>query len=148
MFTIARLQRSGLNSYDFLLKWYFSPDQLKQFLCKIFDCPAEKILVFNLDEFNSLVEVLDYPELVCICVYTEVQGDVSQLLRLYRRRLPTSIISEKIISAALTNKVQCYIPEDCGNTWIYVEPLAKLAERMKIAWQRKRKGGSGRPFLA
>ncbi|WP_222853217.1 hypothetical protein, partial [Massilia genomosp. 1] len=28
------------------------------------------------------------------------------------------------------------------------EPLAKLAERMKIAWQRKRKGGSGRPFLA
>jgi hypothetical protein len=29
-----------------------------------------------------------------------------------------------------------------------VEALAKLAERMKIAWQRKRKGGSGRPFLA
>nr|WP_267877655.1 RES domain-containing protein [Massilia frigida] len=28
------------------------------------------------------------------------------------------------------------------------EPLAKLAERMKIAWQRKRKGGGGRPFLA
>jgi membrane protease YdiL (CAAX protease family) len=28
------------------------------------------------------------------------------------------------------------------------EALAKLAERMKIAWQRKRKGGSGRPFLA
>jgi hypothetical protein len=28
------------------------------------------------------------------------------------------------------------------------EALAKLAERMRIAWQRKRKGGSGRPFLA
>jgi cellulose biosynthesis protein BcsQ len=29
-----------------------------------------------------------------------------------------------------------------------IEALAKLAERMKNAWQRKRKGGSGRPFLA
>ncbi|WP_167094395.1 PAS domain-containing hybrid sensor histidine kinase/response regulator [Massilia frigida] len=31
---------------------------------------------------------------------------------------------------------------------VLIEPLAKLAERMKIAWQRKRKGGGGRPFLA
>ncbi|NHZ84030.1 hypothetical protein F2P44_32920 [Massilia sp. CCM 8695] len=51
-----------------------------------------------------------------------------------------------------------YLIRESTTTWIteehiprliaLLEPLAKLAERMKIAWQRKRKGGGGRPFLA
>ncbi|NHZ82575.1 hypothetical protein F2P44_25330 [Massilia sp. CCM 8695] len=40
-----------------------------------------------------------------------------------------------------------YVMEE-SNASVTYEPLAKLAERMKIAWQRKRKGGGGRPFLA
>lgn len=116
---------------DFLLKWYLSLDQLKQFICNIFDCTEERILIFNLDEFNSLVGVLDDSELVCICVFSEAQGDASQMLQLYRCRVPTSIISEKIISTAWKNKVQCYIPSDCGNTWIYVDTDAvKIVQQL------------------
>ncbi|NHZ42496.1 hypothetical protein [Massilia aquatica] len=106
---------------DFLLKFHCSFFELKEFLSKIFDCSSEKILIFDIDEFNSLVEELNDSEIVCICVVVEVRGDASQLLQLYRCPLPTSVISGKIISYAQKNKVQCYIPSDSVDTWIYVD---------------------------
>jgi hypothetical protein len=104
---------------DILLVNQQSPVKIKKFLSLVFDCPAEKIKILELDEFNSLTEELDKSALDCVCVHSRVRGDVSQLLQLYSYKIPNSDVIKKIIDIAFESSVPCYIPDDSLDGWTY-----------------------------
>jgi len=105
---------------DFLLVDQLRPPQIIDFLSKIFDCSVERVKIFGIDEFNSLTEELNDSVLDCICVFSFVQGNASQLLQLYRYKITDSDVVKRATDVALSNKIRCYIPCDSFDGWVYV----------------------------
>jgi hypothetical protein len=105
---------------DILLEQQHSVSQIQNFLSAIFECPIERVKIFDADAFNSLNEELDELLFDCICVIFPVRGDAAQLLQLYRYKLGDSDVLRKSIEMALHNKIHCYIPNESANGWIYV----------------------------
>lgn len=105
---------------DLLLVDQHSSSQLSDFLSEIFDCVINRIRIFEIDKFNSLTEELDVSTLDCVCAYSLVRGDASQLLQLYRYRITDSDVIRRTIDVALKNSIRCYIPHDSLDSWIYV----------------------------
>jgi hypothetical protein len=105
---------------DILLVNQHSLSQLGNLLSIVFDCSIDRVKIFGINEFNSLTEELNISTLDCVCVFSFVQGDVSQLLQLYRYKITDSDVVKRIIDIALKNKIRCYIPHDSLGGWIYV----------------------------
>jgi len=105
---------------DILLEHQKSPRQISSFLAKVFECSTDKIKIYSLDEFNRLNKELDTYELDCICVFSFVQGDASQLLQLYRYKMSDSNVIQRIIGIALKNKIHLYMPNGPSDDWIYI----------------------------
>lgn len=105
---------------DILLQRQLSLAQINNFLSDVFLCSVDRVKVFDIDEFNSLTEVLEDSALDCICVVLPVRGDVSQLLQLYRYRMDSSEVVSRIFSTAQEGGIRCYIPSDSSDVWIYV----------------------------
>lgn len=105
---------------DFLLEHEYSLPELYEFFSEVFDCSAERIKIYSLDEFSSATEALDCSGLDGICVFSSVRGSASQLLQLYRYELPDSTLCRRVIDIACRRKMHCYIPTDSLNGWTYV----------------------------
>jgi len=105
---------------DILLKHQKSPLQISNFLAEVFECSTDKIKTCSLDEFNGLTEELDANALNCICVFSPVQGDASQLLQLYRYKMSDPSVTQRIVGVAMKNKIHIYIPGEPSNDWVYI----------------------------
>ncbi|WP_426305834.1 hypothetical protein ACN9MJ_00440 [Acidovorax facilis] len=105
---------------DILLVQQHSVSQIQNLLSAIFECPVERVKIFDADAFNALNEELDELLFDCICVIFPVRGDAAQLLQLYRYKLDESDVLRKSIEIALRDKIHCYIPNESMDGWIYV----------------------------
>ena len=105
---------------DILLESQKSASQISTFLAEVFECQVNKIKSYSLDEFNCLTKDLDAYALDCVCVFSSVQGDASQLLQLYRYNISDPDVVERVVDIALKNKIHVYIPTDPFNGWVYV----------------------------
>lgn len=105
---------------DILLEHQHTLAQLYEFLSEVLDCSADRIKIFGIDEFNSLTEELDSSALDCVCVFSLVRGNGSQLLQLYRYKITDMDIFKRVVDISFKRKMHCYIPSDSLNGWIYV----------------------------
>jgi len=108
---------------DLLLEHQKSPLEIGNFLAEVFECTADKIKIYSLDEFNSLTEELDAYAWECICIFSFVQGDASQLLQLYKYRMSNLNVIQRLTDIALKHKIHMYIPNDSLDTWVYVDDV-------------------------
>lgn len=122
---------------DLLLSEVFTPDQIKLELSRVFNCLTERIKVFSIDEFNSLAEELDGSALECVCVYSSVFGEASQLLQLYRYEIPNSEVVERLVQVAIEQKIRCFIPVDQWDGWIYVNEQGEMIRVNQIEEDRE-----------
>lgn len=103
---------------DILLVHQLSLSQIKSFLSMIFNCASDRILIFSIEEFNSLSEGLNDSSFDCLCVCSPVTGDVAQLLQLYRYKVSDLEAMKRTVEIALKVRVPCYVPSDSFDGWI------------------------------
>jgi hypothetical protein len=105
---------------DILFGHQYPLVQLYDFLSEVIGCSVDRIRIFSIDEFNSLIEELDCSVLDCVCVFSLVRGDCSQMLQLYRYKATNEDIVRRIIDVAFKKNMRCYIPSDSFDGWVYV----------------------------
>lgn len=118
---------------DVLLVRQHSIPQIQYFLSAVFECAVDRVKVFSVEAFNFLNEEMDDFSVDCICVLSPIDGDVAQLLQLYRYKISNSDAVRRTVEIALQNKVHCYIPGDSSDGWIYVGDgdLPKCAQQIE-----------------
>lgn len=104
---------------DILIVKKLSISQIEGFLSALLNCEPTKVKVFDADQFYS-VDELDYSQIDCICVYSEVCGDVAQLLQIFRYKISDNCFLQKLIVIAYRKSILCYIPSDSLNGWYYL----------------------------
>lgn len=117
---------------DILLEYQYPLAQLYDFLSEVIGCSADRIKIFNIDEFNSLTEELDSSALDCVCVFSLVRGDGLQLLQIYRYKITDLDVVKRVVDTAFKRNMHCYIPSDSLNGWIYVGDDGTLKNAMQI----------------
>lgn len=105
---------------DLLLVQQYPVSKICSFLTAVFDCSSDRIKIFSVAEFNSLNEELDDSLLDCVCVFSSIKGDVSQLLQLYKYKISDPEATTRTVDIALKNKIHCYVPDNSFDGWIYV----------------------------
>jgi len=104
---------------DFLLADKLSRTQIGEFVSKILDYPVNRIKVLELSEFRSKVTKLNESEMDCLCLFSPIRGDASQLVQLYRYEITDDEVFNRIVETATKEKVRCYIAYDDFYDWIY-----------------------------
>ena len=105
--------------FDFLIKYPISIFEIKEFLAAALNCPFDKILVVSSEE-NADPEIAaeEWDKLCCLCIGTEVEGDVAWLLNLYRIEATDDEIEKRIIAVSQTKQIACYVPNDNWNGYL------------------------------
>lgn len=103
---------------EFLFREHFPVEEISNFLQGIFGLNDQKVLVIHINEFNDVNYGIDVDNLSCLCVYSEISGDASLLVRLYRYSMDDDILMKNIIEAARKTGMACYVPVDDFDGWI------------------------------
>lgn len=93
---------------DFFLIHKLSNIDIQYFLSNALSCDILDIDIFDEDEFYKYKNSI--PDKKCLCVVVDVSGNVEQLVKLYRYELEKEMMTNKLITAALLKKIDCYIP--------------------------------------
>ena len=103
---------------NFLFKNHLSIEEIEHFLLQVFDYSESKIAIIHIDKFNDINSKIDINNLSCLCVYSEISGDASLLVQLYRYSIEENTLIEKIIKASIKSSIACYVPIDDFDGWV------------------------------
>lgn len=117
---------------DFLFKKKLSKEEIYYFLREVFKNNGGEIKVLHIDEFNDINSNVDVDDLHCLCVYSEIFGNASLLIQLYRYSMDENVLLHKIVDAATKLSVACYVPIDDFDGWAFVGESTKPIKGKQI----------------
>lgn len=104
---------------DFLLKNKIEKNYLIFFISKALGIDVSKICIISSEEFYS-TQYIDTSIFQCLCVFSFVTGDVKMLIQLFKIKKTNKMIEKKLIREAINLKIECYIPYNEFDEWIYI----------------------------
>ncbi|HEB0655547.1 TPA: hypothetical protein RY214_002253 [Pseudomonas aeruginosa] len=116
---------------DLLLKRSLSVEDIASLLFFVTGLSLGRIFVVANENFLSMKDH-DFSQCDCLCVFSHISGDASLLLQIFRCEMETEILKKKIISACLDLKIECYVPCDSFDEWIYVSEGGEINQVVQI----------------
>lgn len=110
---------------DILMINSLSEDGISKFLASVFDVKNKAIRVCSLDAFSEIGES-DFTGIDCLCVYSVIEGDVSQLLQLYRYKLNDTEIINALCRACEKHHLACYVSKDEYENWLLIDANGQI----------------------
>lgn len=120
---------------DFLVKNKLSHFELLNFLSKVFDCSHQEISLITEDILNNTNHKLNTENIFCLCVYIDVHGDASTMLQIYRSKINSEKLAQKISIVAKKLKIPCYIPTDSFDNWLYIDKNSESHSVRQISFE-------------
>jgi len=109
---------------DVLIKEKLTDQLIHEFVSHIFNTSTERIIVTSNDDLSTLPEI-DFFDIDCFCVKSDVNGDVSLLLSLYRYELYNNSLIRCIQNACEKFRITCYIPMDSFDNWYRINGICE-----------------------
>lgn len=103
---------------DFFFKKNISTDEIIYFLSLVFECEREDILLFEIKEFNEFGYQNIDNNIVCLGVFSEVHGDASLMINIYRYIEDPAVVLKKIVNFSTKERIACYTPVDDFDGWL------------------------------
>ena len=120
---------------DFLVEKRMSKGEIRQFLSSVFQTDYTKIIVVTLEEFNEIGEIYS-SNIDCLCVFSNVHGNASLLLQLYRYTINIELAMKQIINVCVKEGITCYLPKNSLNEWICVDKGGHITNVKQIDEER------------
>lgn len=110
---------------DFLLKHNLSYAEILNFISQILECKPVDISLISQDKFNETASPCEI-KTKYLCIFFEVYGEASKMLQIYRSKLETEELTQRIVSAAQDLRISCFIPADDFAKWIYIDNKSRI----------------------
>lgn len=88
-------------------------------------------MTVSMADFSEMGQI-DFTEVKCLCVYTEVSGDAAKQLQLYRYDVPDDEMPDRLQRACQIKGVTCYIPKDSFDNWYLIDGSPSIQSAKQI----------------